>query len=323
MKDTPKRKRKNAKTWPKSNQNNPIRQHRRYASLSRARSRDVTYQNVNKPLKQHRRYASLSRTGSRDVIRQNINKPPKQHHQGAVLSKTESHNLIGHEINKVSCFPSVSQKNKHVKVRGRQLLKQKISKTKLQETEVSHGKKSTKRFDTIRHKHLKSIGHETSPKRDLPKIKPSRLIVPSKVRNPKKDTDFKISKNNICLKRVALLGTKMGGEENKKPHKQRKDSKRKPKSSKPKQDKKVDIDPVAFSRAVEQANILVKSRKNGKPLKREDIEKHFAAIEATVHRTNTPKAPPTTVREVQESEAPEGTGPEGSNNYSTGTCKRG
>ena len=217
MKGTPKHNRKTAKFWPKTNRNNPLKQRRRYASLSRAQSRDVTYQNVNTPLKQHRRYASLSRAGSRDVICQNINKPPKQHQQGAVLSRTESRNLIGQKINKVSCNASVSQKHKHAVVRGRQLLKPKNSKTKPQKTEVSHGKKSPKRFDTLRHKHLKSIGHKISPKRDLQKIKPSRLIKPSKVRNLKKDTDIKVSKINICLKRVALLGTKMGAKRTKNP----------------------------------------------------------------------------------------------------------
>ena len=71
---------------------------------------------------------------------------------------------------------------------------------------------------------------------------------------------------------------------------------------------------------------MVRSRKNGKPLKQEEITKHFAAIEASVNKTarkiKTPKIPHITVQEAHESEAPEGTGPEGSNNYSTGRTKK-
>ena len=191
MESTPKR--KNAKTWHKTYQNNPIRQPWRHANRGKKR-------NVNKP---QWRCDSLSKTRAHDAIRPNINKPPKQYQQGAVLSRTESSNLIGYKINKVGCFTSVSHKHKHVPVKGRKFLNQKVPKVNLQRTEVSLYKESQKRSD--------EKGDDISPGLVLSKSVPSRLIVPSKVRNQKKGTDIKISKSNICLNHKALLGTMMTG----------------------------------------------------------------------------------------------------------------
>ena len=74
MKGTPKPKRKTAKTWPITNRNTPIKQHRRYAGLSGAELRDLICQNINNTLRQHWRYASLSKVESRDLIGRKINK---------------------------------------------------------------------------------------------------------------------------------------------------------------------------------------------------------------------------------------------------------
>ena len=320
MKDTPKHERKIAKTRPKTNQNNPLMQHRRYANLSRAELHDV--------------------------ICRNVNKPHKQHQQCAALSKMESRNLIGQNINKGdSSRASVSQKRKHKHAvkRGRHLLKLKTLKTstKLQITEVSHKRQSLKRLYILRHRYLKSIGHEISHERDPHKINQSRLLKPSKVRKLKTVTGPKVSKSRKCLKRLALSGNKMSrrndkdmsensDEERERRKNQPKNLKQKPKSSKSWQVKRGDIDPVAFSHQIELAFTAIKNRQSNKPLKPEEVQKHLNAIGVSVRNKRAPRRPkknsskalPSAGPEVRESVVPKGKAPEGTTNHGTGRAPK-
>ena len=64
----------------------------------------------------------------------------------------------------------------------------------------------------------------------------------------------------------------MEGNNRPKPNKSKKDAKKKAKNSKQVQDE-IEIDTATFSRAVERANRLVKSREPNKPLKQEELRK--------------------------------------------------
>ena len=187
MKGKPKPKRKTAKTWPITNQNTPIKQHRRGAGTSGAELRDLIRQNTNNTLRQHRRYASLS--------------------------KEESRELIGRKINKGNSCASVSQKRKHTHAvkcgRHRQKVKPHRKCNKLQKTEVSHTYKTSVRPYILRHRNIKSPGHGILPNRAPNKIKESRLLNLSKVRQPLKTNNLKVDINHKVLKCEALSGNKM------------------------------------------------------------------------------------------------------------------
>ena len=309
MKGKPKPKRKTAKTWPKTNQNTPIKRHRRCAGTSGAELRDLIRQNTNNTLRQHRRYASLSKKESRD--------------------------LIGRKINKGNSCASVSQKRKHTHAvkcgRHRQKVKPHRKCNKLQKTEVSHTNKSSERPYILRHRNIKSSGHGILPKRDPNKIKESRLPNLSKVRQPMKTNDLKVDKIHKDLKRAALSGNKIwrrndkdmsenSNEERERRKNQPKNLKQKSKSSKSWQVKRGDIDPVAFSHQIELAFTAIKNRQSNKPLKPEEVQKHLNAIGASVSNKRAPRRPkknsskvlPSAGPEVRESVALEGQVPEGS-----------
>ena len=309
MKGKPKPKRKTAKTWPITNQNTPIKQHRRCAGTSGAELRDLIRQNTNNTLRQHRRYASLSNEESRD--------------------------LIGRKINKGNSCASVSQKRKHTHAvkcgRHRQKVKPHRKCNKLQKTEVSHTNKSSERPYILRHRNIKSSGHGILPKRDPNKIKESRLPNLSKVRQPMKTNDLKVDKIHKDLKRAALSGNKIwrrndkdmsenSNEERERRKNQPKNLKQKSKSSKSWQVKRGDIDPVAFSHQIELAFTAIKNRQSNKPLKPEEVQKHLNAIGASVSNKRAPRRPkknsskvlPSAGPEVRESVALEGQVPEGS-----------
>ena len=159
MKGKPKPKRKTAKTWPITNQNTPIKQHRRGAGTSGAELRDLIRQNTNNTLRQHRRYASLSNKESRD--------------------------LIG-KINKGNSCASVSQKRKqsHAVKCGRHYQRLKFLKKcyKTRKTEVSHTYKTSVKPHLLRHIKIKLSGHGILPNRVPNKTKESRLLNLDKVR---------------------------------------------------------------------------------------------------------------------------------------------
>ena len=184
----PKLKKITAKNWPKTNQNTPI--------------------------KRHRRCASTRRTELRNLIRLNKINKPRQHKRCASLSKEETRVLVGRKINKGNSCASVSQKRKHTHAvkcgRHYQKLKPLKKCNKLQKTEVSHTNKSSERPYILRHRNIKSSGHGILPKRDPNKIKESRLLNLSKVRQPVKANDIKVDKIHKVLKRAALSGNKMG-----------------------------------------------------------------------------------------------------------------
>ena len=292
MESTPKR--KTAKIWRKTYQNTPTRQ----------RCGSANSRNVNKPRWRH---DTLSNNKARDLI--GPHKQPKQ--QSNALSKTELNSLIGQKVNRVSCFTSTSHKQNHATVRGRHFVKQ-ITHKEIRHITVSRDKeiviKSKKRS-------LTSSGPTT--------LKNSRSRPPGscKVRYKKKDTGRKTSKINKNLTHLAPLGRKMEGNNRQKPNKSKKDAKKKAKNSKLKQDDR-EIDMAAFSRAIDRANKLVKSRESNKPLKQEELRKSFAAIEATVKKT--PRAQPIHQEPqtaTHESEAREDTEPTSSRNYGTGRTK--
>ena len=143
MKGTPKPKRKTAKTWPKTNQNTPIKQQRWYAGPSGAELCHLIRQNINNTLRQHRQYASLS--------------------------KVESRHLIGRKTNKGNSCASVSQKRKHMHAvkcgRHYQKVKPLRKCNKLQKPEVSHTYETPVRPHILRHRNIKSPGHGISPNR--------------------------------------------------------------------------------------------------------------------------------------------------------------
>ena len=137
MEGTPNQKRKNAKSWPKTNQNNPLRQHWRHTKPSRKSPRKMTRQKVNNRRPLHHQYACPSRTSKNATFSENINKTPKRFNWCAVLSKAETCNLIGQKINKASCITSVSQKLIHVTTKERQILKLKTWNIKHQKSEAT------------------------------------------------------------------------------------------------------------------------------------------------------------------------------------------
>ena len=292
MEGTPKR--KTAIIWRKTNQNTPTRQ----------RCGSANSGNVNK---QRWRHDILNNNKARYLI--GPHKQPKQ--QSSALSKTEPDGLIGQKVNRVSCFTSISHKQNHATVRGRNFVKQNSQKEIRYKT-VSQEKKLV---INSKKRSLKSPGPT------IPKNSQSRPPGSCKVRYKKKDTGRKTSKINKNLTHLAPLGRKMESNNRQKPNKSKKDAKRKAKNSKQKQDDR-EFDMAAFSRAVERANKLVKSREPNKPLKQEELRKSFAAIEATVRKT--PRAQPI-YQEPQsaahESEAREDTEPTSSRNYSTGRTK--
>ena len=150
----PKLKKITAKNWPKTNQNTPI--------------------------KRHRRCASTRRTELRNLIRLNKINKPRQHKRCASLSKEETRVLVGRKINKGNSCVSVSQKRKHTHAvkcgRHHQKVKPLRKCNKLQKTEVSHTNKSSARPYILRHRNIKSSGHGILPKQDPNKIKESRLL---------------------------------------------------------------------------------------------------------------------------------------------------
>ena len=292
MEGTPKR--KTAIIWRKTNQNTPTRQ----------RCGSANSGNVNK---QRWRHDILNNNKARYLI--GPHKQPKQ--QSSALSKTEPNNLIGQKVNRVSCFASSSHKQNHATVKGRKFVKQKAHK------EIRHRTVSQDRKLVIKSK-KRTL---TSPSPTILKNNRSRPPGSCKVRYKKKNTGRKTSRININLTHLAPLGSKMEGNDRPKPNKSKKDAKKKAKNSKPKQDE-VEIDMATFSRAIERANRLVKSREPNRPLKQEELRKSFAAIEATVKKT--PRAQPTHQEPrsaARESEAREDTEPGSSRNYSTGRTK--
>ena len=287
-------KRKTAKIWRKTNQNTPTGQPCCPAST----------RNVNKPRWRH---GALSNDKTRDLI--GPHKQPKQ--QSSALSRTEPNNLIGQKVNRVSCFASSSHKQNHATVKGRKFVKQIVHK------EIRHRTVSQDKKLVIKSK-KRTL---TSPSPTIPKNNQSRPSGSCKVRYKKKNTDRKTSRIYVNLTHLAPLGRKMEGNNRPKTNKSKKDAKKKAKNSKPKQDE-IEIDMATFSRAIERANKLVKSREPNKPLKQEELRKSFAAIEATVKKT--PRAQPTHQEPrsaARESEAREDTEPGSSRNYSTGRTK--
>ena len=274
MKGKPKPKRKTAKTWPITNQNTPIKQHRRCAGTSGAELRDLIRQNTNNTLRQHRRYASLSNEESRD--------------------------LIGRKINKGNSCASVSQKRKHTHAvkcgRHYQKLKPLKKCYKIRKTEVSHTYKTSVRPYILRHRKIKSSGHGILPNRVPNKTKESRLLNQGKVRQKLITDNLKVDKNCKVLNRAALPGTKMNtkdgndmseksDEERERRKKQPKDLKKRSKNTKSKKaklSKLWDVDPAPFSHEIEMAFTSIKNRKSKKPLSPEEIQKHLNAISASV-----------------------------------------
>ena len=224
MEDTPNQKRKNAKSWPKTNQNYPPRQLWRHAKLSKMSPRETTRQKVNNKRQLHSWYACPNRTSENATFFININKAQKRPNWYATLSKAESCNLIGQKINKVSCIPSVSH-TIHATTKGRQKSKLKTRNIKYRKSEVSPDKKLPKRTGKIRHKHLTHLGHETTPVWNPQKTNQSRSSGPSKVKNKEKSSSTKKGKKDIVLIYTAFTGTKMAGEEKRYPVVPTKDTK--------------------------------------------------------------------------------------------------
>ena len=214
MEDTPNQKRKNAKSWPKTNKNKPLRQRWLQAKHSRKIPQKVTRQKVNN--QPHRWYACTNRTSENATFSLNINKTQKLPNWYAILSKAESCNLIGQKINKVSCIPSVSH-TIHATTKGRRTSKISARNINCKLPEVSPKKKLPERNVKSKRKHLKHLGHETTPKWNLPKTSQSRSAGLSKVKIKKKSSNTKECKNNTFLNHPALTGTNMTGEEKRYP----------------------------------------------------------------------------------------------------------
>ena len=246
-------------------------------------------------MKRHlgQQYARLSRASENAAICQNINTAPKLYRPCGALSKAESRNLIGQKINKVSCITSVFQKKQHVPIRGRQKFKSKFPRPTILKSEVSEKVTQREKLDKIRKENLTCLGLEVPHKECPQKPIPSRSDGPSKVKDQTIREILKTCKTNTSLKLKALLGGMMGEEENRLPVKITKDSKTKGKRSLPDPNREIVIDTEAFSEAVEQANKLVKSRReSGKKLTSEELRLHHAAIQAAVSKTSsrTPSA---------------------------------
>ena len=285
MKGKPIPERKAAKPWPIKSQNNPTKQHRQ-------------------------------NTGHSKLIRQNVNNTPKQHRQYACLSKVESRDLIGRKINKGNSCASVSQKRKqkHAVKCGRHFQKLNPLKKfyKLHKTEVSHTYKTPVKPLILRRRNINSLGHGVSPNRDPNKIK-GRLPKSSKVRQQLKANDLKIQVNHRVVKREALSGHNMSrrneksensDEERERNKKQHKDLKKRSKNSG--EAKLWDVDPVAFSREIEQAFTSIKNRESNKPLSREEALKHMEAINASISDNRTRRRPKKKSSKVPEMAKPEG-----------------
>jgi len=292
MKDTPNLKIKNGKTRPIKNRKTPIMQHRRYAGLSRTELRDLIRQNINNTLWQHRRYASLSKVELRD--------------------------LIGLKINKGNSCVSVSQKRKQTHAVKCGSLQQKLKPfrkcIKLRKKEVSHTNIPPIRPYILRHKNIKSPGHGFPRDHKQPRV--SRLLNPSKVRQPAKTNDLKVDKNHKVLKRAALSGNNMSensDEEREKLKDQHKCLRTVSKSSSRWPVNRGHIDPVAFSNQIKLTFAALKKRPSNLPLKPEEVQKHLNAIGATAskrgtskrQKKNSSKVLPSADQECHESVAPE------------------